>query len=165
MSDASRQDHLDHLKDLIDGIRTPLLTTIDDDGTPWSRPMAIQEREFDGDLWFFTRADSEKVAHIQRNARVGVAFAKPSDQEYISMAGIATVTNDRAKIRELWSEPARAWFPDGADDPEIRLIHVAVDRAEYWDSPNSVIAYALGYAKAALTGETPDLGDTAKVNL
>lgn len=164
-TDPSRQDQIDHLKDLIDGIRTPILTTIDTDGAPWGRPMAVQDREFDGDLWFFTRADSEKIRHIERNDRVGVAFAKPSDQEYVTMAGRATVSNDRDKIRALWSEPARAWFPDGADDPEIRLIHVEVDRAEYWDSPASVVAFALGYAKAVVTGETPDIGDNAKVDL
>ena len=166
MSDASRQDQIDHLKDLIDGIRIAMLTTVDDDGAPWSRPMAIQEREFDGDLWFFTSADSEKIEHIERNARVGVSFSKPSDNEYVVMAGTASVSNDRDKIRELWSEPARAWFPDGPDSPTLRLIRVAADRAEYWDSPASVVAYAFGYAKAVLTGEAAkDLGDNAQVDL
>ena len=166
MSDASRQDQIDHLKGLIDGIRIAMLTTVDDDGAPWSRPMAVQEREFDGDLWFFTSADSEKIEHIERNARVGVAFSKASENEYVVMAGTASVSNDRDKIRELWSEPARAWYPDGPDAPELRLIHVSADRAEYWDSPASVVAYAFGYAKAVLTGEgAADLGDHAQVDL
>ena len=47
----------------------------------------------------------------------------------------------------------------------IRLIHVEVDRAEYWDSPASVLAFALGYAKAVVTGETPHIGENAKVDL
>lgn len=166
MSDSpSRQDRIDHLKDLIDGIHTPILITIDDDGAPWGRPMGLQKREFDGDLWFFTRADAAKVEHIVRNPRVGVTFAKPSDQEYVTMAGRATVSNDRDQIRDLWSEPARASFPDGADDPQIRLIHVEVDRAEYWDSPGSVVTLALGYTKAVVTGEPTEIGENAKVDL
>lgn len=166
MSSPSRQEQIDHLKSLIDGQRIAMLTTVDDDGAPWSRPMAVQDREFDGDLWFFTRADSEKTQHIERNARVGVAFSKPSDQEYVVMAGTASISNDRDQIQELWSEPARAWFPDGPDDPELRLIRVEADRAEYWDSPSSVVAYAFGYAKAVLTGEpASDIGDNAQVDL
>lgn len=163
---ATRNEQIEHLAELIDDIHVCMLTTIDDDGKPWSRPMGVAEVEFDGDLWFFTRDDSEKVTHIRHRPGVGVAFAKPSDQEYVTMAGRASVVDDRQKAEELWSEPLRTWFPDGLDDPHLRLLKVEVERAEYWDSPSSFVVYALGYAKARLTGETPDdLGDHEKVDL
>ncbi len=168
MSDTplSRDEAVAKLADLIQDIRIAMLTTLDDDGTPWSRPMGTQDVDFDGTLWFFTRADSEKVDHIQRNAKVGVAYSAPDDQTYVTMAGTAQVLNDRGKIRDLWSEPLKAWFPDGVDDPELRLIRVDVDRAEYWDSPASAVVYALGYAKAVLTGEpATDIGDNQQVSL
>ncbi len=82
------------------------------------------------------------------------------------MAGTAEVVDDRQKAEDLWSEPLKAWFPDGLDDPHLRLIHVDVDRAEYWDSPSSPIVYAIGYAKAVLTGERADsLGENEQVDL
>lgn len=168
MSDTSlsRDEAVAKLADLIEDIRIAMLTTIDADGAPWSRPMGTQDVAFDGTLWFFTRADSEKVEHIERNAKVGVAYANPDDQDYVTMAGTARVLNDRGKIRDLWSEPLKAWFPDGVDDPELRLIQVDVDRAEYWDSPASAVVYALGYAKAVLTGQpATDLGDNEQVSL
>lgn len=168
MSDTqpTRDEAIATLNELIHDVRICMLTTLDPDGMPWSRPMAIQEADFDGDLWFFTRADSEKVDHIQARPKVGAAFAKPSDQEYVTMAGTARVLNDRSKIDELWAEPLRAWFPDGKDDPQLRLIHVSVDRAEYWDSPSSVITYALSYAKAVVTGQPgTDAGEDVKVSL
>lgn len=168
MSDTplSRDEAVAKLADLIEDIRIAMLTTIDADGSPWSRPMGTQNDAFDGTLWFFTRADSEKVHHIERNAAVGVAYANPDDQAYVTMAGTGRVLNDRSKIRDLWSEPLKAWFPDGVDDPELRLIQVDVDRAEYWDSPSSAVVYALGYAKAVLTGQpATDIGDNEQVSL
>lgn len=167
MSDLSREEALSTLRDLVGDARVAMLTTLDDDGAPWSRPMGLQQPEdFDGTLFFFTRADSEKVEHIGRNSKVGIAFAQPGDQEYVAMAGTASVLNDRAKIEELWSAPVRAWFPDGPEDPNLRLIRVDVDRAEYWDSPSSAVVHAYGLAKAALTGEpADDVGENEKVSL
>jgi hypothetical protein len=55
------------------------------------------------------------------------------------------------------------WFPQGPDDPEVALLKVSVDQAEYWDSPSSTMVYAYGYVKAKLTGQSPDPGDNAKI--
>lgn len=168
MSDTplSRDAAIAKLRALIHDIRIGMLTTIDADGAPWSRPMAIQATEFDGDLWFFTQADSDKVERLKTNPHAGVAFSNPDDQTYVTMAGMAAVLNDRGKIRDLWQEPLKAWFPDGPDDPQIRLIRVSVDRAEYWDSPASAVAYAIGYVKAVATGQPAnDIGDNEQVSL
>ena len=164
----SHDEQVKKLGELVKDIRICMFTTIDADGRPWSRPMAAQAQVFDGDLWFFTGADSEKVARLQANPNVGVAFAKPGDQEYVTFAGSGRVVDDKAKAKELWAEPLRTWFPKGLDDPNLRLIKVEVDRAEYWDSPSSAIIYALGYAKARLTGKPPGkalTGENEKVDL
>lgn len=168
MSDSpqTRAETIEKLASLIRDIRVGMLTTIDTDGTPWSRPMATQETAFDGTLWFLTHADTESVEHIQQNSAAGVAYADPQDQSYVTMAGTARVLDDRDKIRELWSAPMKAWFPDGPDDPEIRLLRVDVDRAEYWDSPSSAVAYAISFVRAVSTGEpATDVGDNRKVSL
>ena len=164
-SPAERHAHIEKLADLIDDIRVCMLTTVDTDGKPWSRPMAVQEVRFGGDLWFFTRDDSEKIEHIERNRKVGVAFAHPGRQDYVTMAGTAIVVKDKRKAEELWSEPARTWFPDGPDSPHLRLIKVEVERAEYWDSPSNPAVYVLGYLKARVTGEAADFSDNAKIDL
>ena len=164
-----RRERIEKLADLIEDIRICMLTTVDTDGKPWSRPMATQEVEFGGDLWFFTRDDSEKVEHIERNRKVGVAFAHPGRQDYVTMAGTALIVKDRDKAEELWAEPLKAWFPKGLDDPHLRLIKVEVERAEYWDSPSSPVVYALGYLKAQITGKKAGpggvVGENEKVDL
>ena len=143
-----------------------MLTTVDTDGTPWSRPMATQSVSFGGDLWFFTRDDSEKIDHIERNRKVSVAFAHPGRNDYVTMAGTALVVKDTRKAEELWSEPMATWFPEGPDASYLRLIKVEVTRAEYWEGPANPVVYALGYLKAKLTGEPArELGSNAKVDI
>jgi len=127
------------------------------------RPMAASQTGFDGSLWFFTRASSHKVAEVGGDSRVCVTYAEPDRQDYVSFSGRASLVRDRAEIDSRWSELLKAWFPDGKDDPDIALLHVAVEQAEYWDSPNSRIVQLYGYAKAALTGEPPKLGENRQV--
>ena len=164
-TDSERAEHIEALADLVEDIRTCMFTTIDTDGAPWSRPMATQKNRFDGTLWFFTRKDSEKIDHIERDKRVGAAFARPGDQEYVTMAGTASLVEDRATMEKLWSPLNEVWFPEGLDDPNLCLLRMDVDRAEYWDSPSSFGVYALAFAKSKLTGEPPkDLGDNVQVD-
>ncbi|MEM0962366.1 MAG: pyridoxamine 5'-phosphate oxidase family protein [Bacteroidota bacterium] len=166
LSPSERRERIEKLADLIEDIRICMLTTVDTDGKPWSRPMATQSVRFGGDLWFFTRDDSEKVEHIARNRDVGAAFAHPGRQDYVTMAGTALIVDDRQKAEELWSEPLAAWFPKGLDDPHLRLIKLEVERAEYWDSPSNPVVYALGYVKSKLTGEpATDLGENEKLSI
>ena len=166
MSDTkSHDEQVRKIGEMIADARICVLTTVDADGALWSRPMAIQADDFDGVLHFFSSADSEKVAHIGRNPNVAVSFSDPDDQNYVMMAGRATVLDDRARIAELWSEPMRTWFPEGKDDPTLRLLRVDTDRAEYWDSPSSAVLHAYGYVKAVVTGKPPEGGEHAKVDL
>ena len=62
---TDRSEAIKKLVEMIQGIRVAMLTTAMPDGTLRSRPMATQQTEFDGDLWFFTEASSGKVHEIQ----------------------------------------------------------------------------------------------------
>ena len=92
-----------------------------------------------------------------------LTYSDENKQHYVSIAGTADVVRDAAKAKELWTEGLRVWFPKGAEDPEIALIRVKVEIAEYWDSPSSTMLYAYGYVKAVTTGERPNGGENATV--
>ena len=141
--------------------------TYDENGNCHSRPMAaVDHGGEDGEtLWFFTRADSRKIRELSADPRVTLDYSDPSAKNWLSMIGKAQVVEDRAKIDELWMEPLRTWFPEGRDDPMIRLLRVEVDTAEYWDSPSSAVVHAFGYLKAVATGEPPSPGDIAQVRM
>ena len=149
---------------LIKDIKVAHLVTHSPEDGLHARPMVAQQKEFDGELWFFTRAHSAKTREIKDDQTVLLAYAEPSDQNYVSLSGTARIVRDQAKIHEMWSEMMRTWFPKGKDDPEIALIKVDVKTAEYWDSSSSAIVYAYGYAKALLTGESPKPGDNKVVD-
>ena len=150
----------ERIAELVRDFRVAILTTIDDEGRPWSRPMALQRRDFDGDLWFFTTVDTPKVDHIAARPDVSVALADVDEQTYVTLAGRAEVVNDRAKMNELWDLAVQVYFPGGPDDPDLRLVRVAVERAEYWDSPSNPLVFAYGAVRSLVTGTPPtDLGD------
>ncbi len=155
------------LRDLVKGIDIAMLTTVDtSDGTLRSRPMSTNgEVEFDGDLWFFTYASSHKVEEVERQPQVNASFAQPEKQNYVSMSGTATIVQDKAKIKELWKPELKVWFPKGTDEPDIALLKVTVDKAEYWDSPSSTMAHLYGLVKSTLTGKTAQPGDNEKIDL
>lgn len=162
---AGRTEALKKLGEMIEGIDFAMLTTVERDGTLRSRPMSTQQVEFDGDLWFFTSASTPKVDEVERDERVNVSYAKPEDQRYISVSGTARIVRDRAKIEELWSPALKAWFPKGVEDPDIALLKVSVEQAEYWDSPSSAMMHLFGFVKALATGQSYQPGENEKINL
>lgn len=162
---GGRGEGVSKLAELIKDIEFAMLTTVEEDGSLRSRPMATQEAEFDGNLWFFTRASTPKVGEVEREQHVNVAYAAPDAQRYVSVSGRARVVRDRAKLEELWTPVLKAWFPEGLDDPDIALLKVTVDHAEYWDAPSSKVAHAIGLIKAVATGQTYRPGENEKLDL
>jgi len=151
------------VRELLHDHHIAMLTTVDADGALVSRPMGVQDVEFDGDLWFFTSLDSHKVAEIAGGSAANASFAGSST--WLSLAGTAEVVRDRAKIDELWGPVAEAWFPDGPSTPDLALIRLRAQSAEYWDSPGGRLATAISLVKAKVTGQAYDGGENASVEL
>lgn len=162
MTDKSHAEATDKMWSLIKGIGFAMLTT-EDEGQLRARPMVAAQEDFDGSLWFFTRASSHKVQEVDGDQRVGVTYAEPSKQDYVSLSGRARIVRDRGAIDAHWQESLRTWFPKGKDDPDIALLKVEIDAAEYWDSPNSTMVHAYGYVKSVLTGTPPNPGENEKL--
>ena len=146
------------LVDKIKDIRIAMMTTAEADGSLHSRPMYTHEPEADGTLWFFTEQDSKKIDEVKKDRHVNLGYANPDDNLYVAITGTANVITDRAKIKELWGESLRGWFPKGSDDPNIALLKVTIESGEFWDTPNSTLLRAYAYAKAVLTGERDQPG-------
>src|SRR5438046_179033 len=121
MSKDNRADALAELARLVDGIPVAMVTTDANDRTLRSRPMLVERIEPDGTLVFLTHQSSQKVQEIARDARVNIAFIGPKGDRYVSVSGTARAARDERRIRELWNPTYRAWFPGGADDPEIAV--------------------------------------------
>jgi general stress protein 26 len=128
-----------------------------------ARPMASTADRDENAIYCLTDVRKEKDDEIEADPSVCLAFADTKGQKYVSVTGVGTVSDDREKIAELWSPAAKAWW-SSPDDPNIRVLRVTPETAEYWDSPGSIAAYA-SMAIAAVTGSRPSVGDHRKVTI
>ena len=164
--EKTEQEKRETLKGLIKDARISMLTTMTADGKHVSRPMAVQDVEFDGDLWFFAYSDSDAVAEIRLHPQVNVSLSDDKQNAWVSLSGAAEQVTDKAKAEQLWNPVLKAWFPDGLETPTLTLIKVHAETAEYWESAHSSkVVTLLGYAKAAVTGKTPNAGENETVTL
>lgn len=164
METHSREQALQKLRELVKDIDFCMLTTIDENGDPHSRPMSSNgDIDPDGDLWFFTNLSSHKVTEIENSPKVNLSFADPENMRYVSITGVAQLVRDRQKIEELWRPEFKIWFPKGKGDPEIALLRVSLQKGEYWDNPSSTIGFALSFVSSLVTGKQPDMGENKKI--
>ena len=126
-----------------------------------SRPVAAYARREDNTIYIMTDVSGHKDDEIKAQPIVNLSFASPSANSYVSLKGKAAVTNDRAKIKELWNTFAKAWW-DGPEDPRIRLLKIEPLQAEYWDSPGRMVAGAIMLFNA-VTGKKADVGENRKL--
>ncbi len=148
---ASPDEDQRHIAELVKDAKVAMLTTTTADGRNVSRPMALQEAEFDGDLWFFSYDDSAKAQQITAHPEVNVSFSDTKGHAWTSLAGRASIVHDRQKAEQLWAKPLQAWFPDGLDTTGLSLIKVEADSAEFWEGPSSTVAYVVQTVRAAVT--------------
>jgi general stress protein 26 len=127
-----------------------------------SRPMGAFVRRQEGAIYFFTDARAHKDEEIVLFPNVCLAFADPHRQKYVSVSGIAEMVSDPALVRELWSIPTKLWW-QSPDDPNLRLIKVTPQDAEYWDTPGNVIS-SIKVAFVLATGKHVNYGDREKVS-
>ncbi len=164
-NDATANNDIRTLGELIEDIEIAMLVSIAPDGGLVSRPLATLETDRQGDLWFFTHASSGKVEDIERHPQVNLCYASPENNLYVSVVGNARVLRDREKIAELWHPRARTFFPGGKDDPDLALIKVTVESAEYWRQAGGLMHQALQLMRA-VTGQGPqDLGENRQLHI
>jgi PPOX class probable F420-dependent enzyme len=163
MSDqAGSQDKAEKARDLIKSTRLAMLTTVDADGRLVSKPMATQDVDFDGEVWFIAERDSQKARNITRDPRVNVAYA--SHDSWVSLSGHAEVVDDHAKLKELWNLFTDAWLEGGPENPLNVLIRVQGESVEYWDTPGGKVTQLANLVKAKVTGRRFE-GDNQTVDL
>jgi general stress protein 26 len=154
----------DELWERIENVRPAMMTTVDTDGSLRSRPMWTQGDGFDGSLWFFTADDAPKADELARNPQVGLSYADPDRDLFVSVSGRAELVHDRAKAEELWNTFAEAWFPEGVDDPHLALLRIDVDRAQYWEDKKPKVLQLAEIVVGAVTGRPPKSGDERKLD-
>jgi len=160
MGEITREEAIRTIGNLIGQVKVAMLTTTSARGWLRSRPMVAQRVPFDGALWFLTSRSAAKAGEVRDRRQVNVSYASPEHDCYVSVAGVATLVDDRDRARSLWNAAYEPWFPKGLDDPDLVLIRVEAEEAEYWDASakKMVIVSELLQAKPVFRDLEPGTG-------
>ena len=161
-TDKSPEEIVDRVWELAEKIDFCMFGTWDG-AKQHARPLSSRVKRDEHAIYFLVSATGHKNLEIEKFPEVSLNYADTKAMNYISISGEARVSNDRAKIHELWSSFDKAWW-DSETDPDIRLITVTPERAELWDSPGRMVAFAT-MLTAAVTGAKLDFGDNATVRM
>ncbi|GAA1359622.1 pyridoxamine 5'-phosphate oxidase family protein [Arthrobacter rhombi] len=157
----TENDPMIRLATLLREADTAMLTTVSTDGKLISRPMTTQDTDFLGDLWFVFSKESPQASQIQKAAEVNVAFE--TKNTWVSISGSGHIVEDRIKLEEHWTSAMDAWFPHGIDSPEVALLRVEVESAQYWETKAGPLTAVIEKIKARGSDEQPDIGQSQKV--
>lgn len=155
--DLSGPKALDKLKELVRHAETCFFCTYDrNNGTSDARPMRVLQVDDLGNLWFMSAADSHKNEELSLNPSVELFFQGNANSDMLHVKGQATVSQDKAKIDELWSFMLKTWFTEGKDDPRITVIKVTPGDAYYWDNKHGNAIAGVKMVIGAALGVTLD---------
>lgn len=155
------------LWELIKGIRFGMLVHRTTSGMLHAHPLTTQSKTLNeqSELHFFIPKDGELYERLQTEGQVNLSYADPGADSYVSLSGDASFSDDKALKESLWSPAAKAWFPEGVDDPNLALLVVRAHHAEYWDVKASKMVQLLKMAKAVVTGKEPSMGEHREIKL
>lgn len=161
-----QNSNVEKLIEMVKEVRVCMLITNEKNSENLSgRPMSISKIDADGTLWFFTKASSYKVEEIGESKKVSISITNESSNDYLMINGLATLVNDKIKMKELWNSIMKVWFPLGLDDPDIALIKVMPKEVNYWDSSSSKMIVLFNMLKTMVTGKEYEEGMHGKINL
>ena len=156
----------DKIKELVGKSKTCFFCTHVVTGQPFAtRPMAVQDVDDEGNLWFLSADDSHKNHELKSDQHVQLLFQGSSYSDFLSLYGTTTVSKDKNKIEELWSPIYKTWFTEGKDDPRITVIRVRPLDGYYWDTKNNMVVGILKRAVGAAIGKTLDDSIEGKVRI
>jgi general stress protein 26 len=109
------------------------LATRSAEGGANARAVRVQPGRQGDDDWtrrFLVRRSSRKVAEMREAPLVTLAYQDPSGDRYVALGGRATIVEDTAEMRTMWSSTLDARFPPGFADANMIVVRVEVDRIE-----------------------------------
>lgn len=164
--DIQNKEALDKFKKLVKEINVCMfITNNEHEHQEHTRPMATLDIDEDGSLWFFTDIRSVKVEEVNAHENVHLVYAHPGKESYLDVWGNAATTQDKQIIKSKWSPVAKAWFPNGVDDPNLTLLNVKPTSAYYWDANAGKMISFLKIATSAITGKQFSEGKEGKLSV
>ncbi len=126
-------------------------------------PMSTKKVDDQGNIWFLSGLNSDHNTNIVRSPEVQLLYSDPSDMEFISIYGRASIIADPQILKDLYEKSDDAWFA-GEDDPNLTAIKIIPDEAYYWDTKQNKYISLFKMGVSAITGEKSDVGEKGKLD-
>ena len=130
-----------------------------------ARPMSVQKTDENGILWFLSPKDSHKNKEIAANPKVHLYFQASAHSDFLHLQGIARISEDKDKIKELWEPILKTWFTEGENDPRISVIKVTPTEGYYWNTKHGNMVAGVKMLIGAAFGKTLDDSIEGKVKV
>lgn len=163
MENLAGSSAIEKIRKIAEAARTCLFGTVHDGRSMNVRPMAVQDVDDSGRVWFLSGRSSDKNHRLQHDSHVQLLFANPGSSEFLSLTGRASVSDDRALREKFWTPLAKTWFPGGVDDPELTVIGVQVEEGHYWATVHGKAVTLVKMAAGAVTGRNLNVGVEGQV--
>lgn len=160
----TEQQAISRVWDIIEKIGVGMLTTRFDGGLR-ARPLEPRPDRGEGVIYFVTDVRGGKDDEIEAAPDVCLVVIDRKDKAYLSISGQASVKRDGVKAAAIWKKTDDVWWPDGPDDPNVRVLRLVPEKAELWDGPSNSAVAAFEFAKARIIGAKPNLGENRKVTV
>ena len=161
----SGQPAVERLKEIVEHQRACMMITQPQQTTPHSRPMSVAEVDAAGNFWFITLQHSDKCIDLKTDPHVHLYFANPKSQEFLSIFGHGEVVDDPARVKKLWNPIAKAWVPEGSDNPDLRLLKVTPEDGHYWDTKDGAWVAGMKIFLSAFGLPVDDGGQEGKLRV
>lgn len=127
-------------------------------------PMSHYPDPEAGALWFITADGTDLAKAVAGGAQKAVhAVSSQGGKLYARIEGQLELSDDAAKLDEIWNAVASSWFEDGKRDDDVRLLKLTLSAAEVWATDGG-LSFLYQVAKSKLTGSKPDMGEHFEVD-
>ena len=166
MKDLHGEEAVKKMKKLTDKASSCFFCTDIQTGKPFSvRPMALQEIDEEGNMWFLSASDSHKDHELFKDPHVQLLFQGSDYSDYLNIYGTAFISKDKQRIKDLWKPIMKTWFTEGINDPRISVIKVEPSEGYYWDTKHNMAIGLIKRVAGAIMGKTLDDSIEGKINV
>lgn len=152
------------LKELVENIDFAMMETNMGSRPTHIIPMSTKEVDKDGCIWFLSNKNSDHNRHLEKDGELQLIYSKPSDMEFLTIFGKATIITDRSVLERLYGKMDDIWF-EGIDDPNLSAIKVTPAEAHFWDTQSNKLITLFNMGLSLLTGEQKEIGDEGVLEL
>ena len=156
-ADLTGADAVRKIKELAEKAETCFFCTdITTSGSSGTRPMAVQQIDDAGNLWFLSASDSHKNEEVALDPVVRLYFQASAHSGFLTLTGTVSSSRNHAKIQELWKPIMKTWFTEGEDDPRITVLKFTPQEGYYWDTKHGKAVAGIKMLIGAAIGKTLD---------